>query len=308
MNSEGRPRAYDPANLAPSKLPTHIVGPTAANHTHTVIFIHGRGGSCSRFAEELLTHPLSDASSTLASVLPSYRWVFPTAEPRYCPIYQRKVPQWFEIQSMKDLHKRPDKQMDGIRASTEVLVKIMNEEIARLGEDRKKLFLCGVGQGGAIGVMTLLCHTSQLGPIGGFFGANCWLPFSDSIRKYLASSSGSSQIDHLTAGFLGEILGNTKTMSRSGRAQGLLRTPIFLTHSLDDSFVKPEMGRQAKGVLEAIGLKPEWKEYRGADKRGYWFKAPVQLEDIALFFERNGGVLVRETPMATWMDISILNP
>lgn len=270
--------------------PVHMIEPLA-EHTHTAIMIHGRGSSGPEFAEELFSSRLSGGNSSLRSLFPGWRWLFPSSQSLWSSTFQEEFPAWFEAHSLTDLDAKQDLKIEGIKQSTEFLLRIMNEEIERLQGARENLFLCGISQGGAIGLWTLLCYTSLGGNIGSFVGASCWLPFAEAIRQFLGNmpslaekSSEASPEEVEVSRFVASMTADVEaSLDRNGAAHSLLRTPIFLGHGTDDAYVDVALGRQARDVLAQLGLKAEWKEYTGADQEGHWFKEPEELDDIAKF-------------------------
>ncbi|OBT63717.1 hypothetical protein VE03_06191 [Pseudogymnoascus sp. 23342-1-I1] len=67
------------------------------------------------------------------------------------------------------------------------------------------------------------------------------------------------------------------------RLRGVLNTPVFLGHGVDDEMVGVDLGRQARKVLEQLGMEVEWKEYEGAELDGHWVKVPEEMDDISRF-------------------------
>jgi lysophospholipase II len=272
--------------------PVHIIEPLAGHtHTHTAIMIHGRGSSGPEFAEELFESKLSGGNSSLRSPLPGWRWVFPSSQSLWSSTFQEEFPAWFEAHSLTDVDARQDLQMEGIRQSTKFLARIMDEEIGRLRGARENLFLCGISQGGAIALWTLLCQKLPGGNIGGLVGASCWLPFAEAIRHFLGNvsdpaekASKSSPEEVEASRFVASMMADAKaSLAQRGAAHSLLRTPVFLGHGTDDAYIDVTLGRQVRDILAGVGLMAEWKEYTGADQEGHWFKEPEQLDDIAKF-------------------------
>lgn len=57
------------------------VAPSAA-HTHTVVFLHGRGDDARNFVASLLARCRDGRGRALVDVFASFRWVFPQAPVR----------------------------------------------------------------------------------------------------------------------------------------------------------------------------------------------------------------------------------
>jgi lysophospholipase II len=270
--------------------PLHIIEPVAGkSHTHTAIMIHGRGSTGPEFADELSSTPLSGEQRS--SRFPSWRWVFPSSQPIWNSVFEEEFPAWFEAHSLTDIDARQDLQMEGITLSTQYLVVLVNEEVDRLRGACENLFICGISQGGAIGLWTLLCQASPERRIGGFVGASCWLPFAEAIRQLFRNedktsyeSSKSLQVTQEARGFVSSLMSNTMaTLVHKDAARSWLDTPVLVGHGMDDAYVDPARGRQVEQVLEHLGFKVQWKEYSGAAQEGHWFKEPEQLDDITDF-------------------------
>ncbi|KAL2160758.1 hypothetical protein VTH06DRAFT_955 [Thermothelomyces fergusii] len=291
--------------------PVHVLEPQA-EHSHTIILLHGRGSTGEEFARDLLECRLS-SGTTLQAQLPTWRWVFPSAAELWSTAFQEAMPAWFEAHSLTDITARQDLQMAGIRDSVRYVTGLLEEETARLGGAAGRVVLGGISQGGAVAMWTLLCAGAGdvARRLAGFVGASVWLPFAENFERYyyLGKQNGTS---HGTKGddetMRDGVAGNdgddhvqdseadafVKTMTASAR-QAPLRcgaseagghpVPVFLGHGTDDAFVDVELGRQAARVLRTAGLKVLWKEYSGADQEGHWLKEPEELDDIVSFLE-----------------------
>lgn len=126
---------------------------------------------------------------------------------------------------------------------------------------------------------SLLCRKKG-DRLGGFVGASTWLPFAEDIREYLGKGVENSRGGGFVESMMSH-LGHLDTRARESR--GVLNTPVFLGHGVDDGTVDVELGRQAKNVLEQLGMEVEGKEYEGADLEGHWVKVPEEMDDIARF-------------------------
>ncbi|RMZ82044.1 hypothetical protein DV737_g2145, partial [Chaetothyriales sp. CBS 132003] len=126
-----------------TRLTIRVLEPTT-NHTHTAIFLHGRGDNATDFAEELFASNISDGTGAVASEartssapaptptlqtqFPSWRWVFPSAPLRWSTAFEEEFPAWFEAHSLSDITLREDLQMEGIRESVAEIVGILDDE------------------------------------------------------------------------------------------------------------------------------------------------------------------------------------
>ncbi|KIW13068.1 hypothetical protein PV08_08255 [Exophiala spinifera] len=277
----------------PTRLPVHVVEP-AATHTHTAIFLHGRGDNGSDFAEELFASGISDGTGVVASEtqtpapaqaptttlrtrFPLWRWVFPSAPNRWSTAFQ-------------------------------------------LGGAAQNVVLGGISQGAAVGLWALLGLLAPGQPgaeliprLGAFVGVSCWLPFVSAAGKYLpgvgvdepskegsipgsnvADSTTTDSITDITITYNGCSQDFVRSMLKGARilssiaSHGIrdhpfLTTPVFLGHGTDDAYVDVSLGRQTKEVLSGMGFQVTWKEYVGAEQEGHWYKEPEELDDIARF-------------------------
>ncbi|KAK0385615.1 hypothetical protein NLU13_6792 [Sarocladium strictum] len=255
----------------------HVVEPTAT-HTHTAIFLHGRGGTGVEFFEELEETTMTSKKS-LVQTLPGWRWVFPSSRELWNPVFKESIPAWFEAYSLTDITARQDLQTDGIREAVEYLTRICESEVKRLDGLASNVVLGGISQGGAIGLWTMLSLRSNA-PLKcptTFVGASTWLPFASDIEAVLDPEQDDPK-DSLGTEFVKAMIGPIDQTQK----------PIltFLGHGIDDAYVDVELGRQARDVLSRAGFITEWKEYSGAEQEGHWIKAPEEMDDIARFLQR----------------------
>ncbi|KAJ2992272.1 hypothetical protein NUW54_g7978 [Trametes sanguinea] len=83
------------------ELPILTIEPTAP-HTHTVVFLHGRGDDARHFSRTIALTPDSHGRA-LPAALPSFRWVFPQAPTRTCASSPGDSwPQWFDVWDVRD--------------------------------------------------------------------------------------------------------------------------------------------------------------------------------------------------------------
>lgn len=285
--------------------PAHVIDPQPDyEHTHTAVMLHGRGSGAEEFAEELMVSLLSDGRS-LREALPGWRWVFPSSRELWSATFEEHMPAWFEAHSLTDPAARQDLQMAGIEASVNYVRSVLEEERRRVGGRAERLVLGGISQGGAIGILTLLCEGDLGRGPGGFVGSSTWVPFGDNVERILGSSafaaasvssgdvveesvkSGAGDDSHTLTQkdataydpFVRRMIASDDGKPRSS-SSGIA---VLLGHGLDDAYVDVELGRQAARVLSQAGHGVDWREYSGAEQEGHWFQVPNQMDHVCEF-------------------------
>ncbi|KAI1497998.1 Alpha/Beta hydrolase protein [Biscogniauxia marginata] len=249
--------------LSTVSLPPHNL------HTHTVIFLHGRGSGAHEFGTSLLeSHDRRGRS--LQHIFPSVRWVFPEADPSYAERFAGEVPQWFDIWSLINPDERRELQVEGLRDNTGKLIRLIQREASRVG--LRNVVLAGHSQGCTLAVHALLNYPA---PAPGEDEAE------DRMCAFVGLSSWMSLGVHSPQGSRDALaLGGAVPSDTIYR-----RTPVFLSHSVDDNVVLIEQGRRLRDVLRAYGMNVTWKEYeRGA----HWIHGSQTVEDIVNFLQTQG--------------------
>ena len=252
----------------------HVHEPTQA-HTHTAVLLHGRGSTGEEFAEELAETLMADGK-TIMQALPSWRWVFPSSRELWSPVFEERMPAWFQAYSLTDITARQDLQTDGIRDSVKHIEEVWEAEVERLNGLASKVVLGGISQGGTVGIWTMLSIKSKQPTLrpAAFIGASTWLPFAADIEHALNRNNKESE-NRIGSDFVKSII------SQNAKAQAPM--PVFLGHGTDDAYVDVELGRQARDVLSRVGWTVDWNEYSHADQEGHWLKGPEEVDDIVLF-------------------------
>jgi len=175
--------------LPPSKTTT-VVEPLGGDHTHTVIFLHGRE-DFGTYMAEILDDKSSDGR-TLPEKFPSTRWIFPTANIRFSARRKEELcissfpslageeftSQWFDVWDVRDPDEKAELGIPGLQESIKQIVDIIQEEAEMVPMDR--IILGGLSQGCATAILTLLSSGLNLG---GFIGWCGWLPLQRSIEE-----------------------------------------------------------------------------------------------------------------------------
>jgi len=256
-------------------------------HTHTVVFLHGRGDNATDFAASLRFSRTS-TNLTLFQALPSFRWVFPQAPTRKCAssrdIWPQCMPrsrsrrctpqreaqtdheiQGFDVWNVGDFAEREDLQAEGLKKVVPALRRLLGAEAARLDGRWDRVVLAGISMGGATGAHVLF-NLDVPGPrpgLAAFLGFSCRCPFAG---RTLADMRAVLRLDAVPA-----------------HADVLRNTPVLLEHCGDDPLVLVGNGRGMRDALVGFGASVEWREYQAG---GHWFNAPRGMDDVVEFVTR----------------------
>ncbi|CAM1509844.1 Fc.00g001790.m01.CDS01 [Cosmosporella sp. VM-42] len=246
-----------------------VIIPPSTPHTHTVIFLHGRGDTAANFAYSL-RYSLSSTSRTLITTFPSTRWVFPQPG-------RDRMNQWFNVYNVQDFSEREDVQAAGLRESVEGVRRVVKREVEVLGGRWDRVVLAGISQGAATSVHTLL---------------NLDIPISkDEKGQSVPRGLGALLCFSARMPFPGRSLAETRAMLNLEGVpdddQVFRDTPILLEHCADDPLVLVNNGRGLRDTLQGFGADVTWKEYTDG---GHWFKAPEGIDDAIGFLERALGI------------------
>ena len=235
-------------------------------HTHTVVFLHGRGDTAKMFSRSLLMSPSTHHASLFAA-FPSFRWVFPQAPMRRCASSPDTWPQWFDVWNVRNFADREDLQAEGLKEVVPAIRGMLANEAALLGGRWDRVVLAGISMGAATGVHVLLnldVPAAEGGKIAAFIGFSCRCPF---VGR--------------------DLQGMRKILELQGVPGGddvVRRTPVLLEHCIDDPLVLVQNGRAMRDTLRGLGsCVVEWREYPDG---GHWFNSPVGMDDAVEFLKR----------------------
>ncbi|KAI0096027.1 phospholipase/carboxylesterase family protein [Nemania sp. FL0031] len=230
-------------------------------HTHTVVFLHGRGDHAKFFASSL-RRSCDSKNRNLVDAFPTFRWVFPQAP-------MRKVanapgnptfPQWFDVWDSRDFTENEGHQAIGLKEVIPVFRKMLADEAALLGGRWDRIVLAGISMGAATGAH-LLFNLSE--PLGAFMGFSGRCPFAGGslaeIRKVLGLEDVPDHDDVLR------------------------KTPVLLEHCVNDPVAPIRIGRGLRDTLRGFGCQVEWREYPDG---GHWFHSPAGMDDAVEFLEK----------------------
>ncbi|KAH7144359.1 Alpha/Beta hydrolase protein [Dactylonectria estremocensis] len=250
---------------------TDFTVPSSVPHTHTVVFLHGRGDKPRNFASSLLRSRDSQDRS-LYEAFPSIRWVFPA--PAAAAPNERQC-QWFDVYSVVDFADHEDVQMPGLRVSVDLTRNVLEREAAALDGRWDRIVLAGISQGAATGVHTLLNLSIPSPPgqesiprgLAAFLSFSARLPFTG---RNLAATRAVLSLDDVPTH--NDVLRNT---------------PMLLEHCVDDGLVLVTHGRALRDSLKTFGADVGWREYPDG---GHWFNSPTGMEDAVVFLEKALGI------------------
>ncbi|KAL9620045.1 MAG: hypothetical protein Q9160_005423 [Pyrenula sp. 1 TL-2023] len=116
-----------------------VVLPTS-RHTHTIIFLHGRGSNAAEFASEIFESQASDRR-LLTEIFPGIKWVFPDAPRQWSKIEQTITYQWFDIVSVQQPNQHKETQEPGLKQSVGIILDILKTEAEDTKITMDRIFL-----------------------------------------------------------------------------------------------------------------------------------------------------------------------
>lgn len=164
-------------------------------HTRTAILFHEAGATGTLLAKTFLKAKPSDGQN-LPSKFPGWRWVFPRAPGTLYNAWDGSR-FWFNITSIEDIREERENQLPGLKSSVRILLSLIESEIRLLDGRAHRVFICGVGQGMATALWTLLCSPIRLANLGlgGLVGFSGYLPFCTDINAVLLMNYARSGTD-----------------------------------------------------------------------------------------------------------------
>ncbi len=201
------------------EVPVTVEVTSGTSPEGSVIWLHGLGASGHDF-EPIV--PDLDLAGRL-----SLRFVFPHAPVRPVTINGgMSMRAWYDILT---LDRGGPQDEAGIRASSELLVQLLEREHAR-GIPYEKIVLAGFSQGGAIALHTALRFEQRLA---GLMALSTYLPLQSTVEV--------------------EVIDNSAAQTRD--------LPIFIAHGTFDPMLPLALGQHTLKVLTAAGYNPQWHDY-----------------------------------------------
>lgn len=155
---------------------------------------------------------------------PALRFIFPNAPHRPVTCNGGYVMRaWYDIVSLAPGARQIDEA--GLLESRAFVRQLIEREAAR-GVPSERIILAGFSQGGAVAYLSALTHPT---PLAGVIALSTYIPSARLMTAELAEENR--------------------------------HVPIFAAHGTDDDVVSLELGEQARAMLQALGLAPEWRTY-----------------------------------------------
>ncbi|KAJ1323187.1 lysophospholipase II [Microdochium nivale] len=280
---------------------TYIVEPTTV-HTQSIILLHGLGDNGRNFGTLLLQSGVTSAGYTLLQLLPSARFIFPSAKRRRSSAFKRAMlTQWFDVARLPDPEYRKETQLQGLAESAALLEPLVRDEVGKVGADN--VILGGISNGSAMSMSLLM----TLGyPLGGYIGLCSYLPYQKDILEAVSDeihddndpfSNDEEEAAEKTPAvkmleFEQDLLGVHAPVGTLSDDSTSVATPVFLGHGELDEKKPPAIGRAAAETLRACGFDVIWRLY---EDLGHCYKVPDEFDDIVDFIEMKVGWEVSRT-------------
>lgn len=218
-------------------------------HTHTVIFLHGRGSDAQTFHSELFETQDSDGKY-FKDLFPGVRWVLPRAQKSWSKLDKEEICQWFEMSSVQRPQEDFEAQKPGLWESVTRILAVLKEEAELVG--LQHIIVAGISQGCATAIFTLLASGVR---VGGFIGIAGWMPLAKELQD----------------------------VSRvPGRSVDVLQTPVLLQHCRDDDVMPLTNGEDLAMRLEDMGMQVQWQSF---DTGGHWLNEPEGMDAVVQFIK-----------------------
>ncbi|KAL6882899.1 Phospholipase/carboxylesterase/thioesterase [Trichoderma longibrachiatum] len=202
-----------------------IVIEPLAEHTATVIFLHGLGDT-----PEILFGPIEHWRGN--GQVDHVKFVLP-----YAPVISftakggEYMSAWFDMKvyngSLDAL--QSDEDVAGIFAGRDYIQSLITDEIGA-GTPAERILLAGFSQGGVVAALAGLTYPESLA---GIVLLSAWLPLIDSFGGYIPEEDANKE------------------------------TPIFLGHGVEDRVVTPELAKKSRDALAGMGFAISWDVYPG---------------------------------------------
>ncbi|KAL2061763.1 hypothetical protein VTL71DRAFT_7141 [Oculimacula yallundae] len=267
--------------------------PCSTEHTHTIVLLHPHDRFAPAFGSDILVTQASDGR-TLRELFPSWKWIFPAATTKYCPLANAQRPLWFQRWSA-GIPPPTLVEIEGLAESIREILFIIRKEAKLV--PLKRIILGGVSHGCVTAMFAMLFGGTKLG---GFVGYGGWLPNRNKFLE-IVENKGTIMVDEiLMVGELRKMLlldSPRQDIERLGYnpmslmdlslepllEHRLTHTPVFMAHSKQDIVAPVDLGQEAYSALRTIGFLAVWKRYQGG---GNWIKEPQRVDDLVNFLRK----------------------
>ncbi|KAI2467917.1 phospholipase/carboxylesterase [Annulohypoxylon bovei var. microspora] len=253
---------------------TYVAGPQDPNnHTHTIIFLHGRDSECEEFAGEFFESEASipvGQPRTLLDRLLNVRWVFPLAPVLPSARFGGAMSQWFDMWSVENPEEQAELQKEGLQMSVGAILEVIRQEEKLV--PRQNIFLGGISQGFATALATFFSDGQGLA---GLIGLCSWMPLNGVANSLIAPKQDETALfNALQDAYLSQP--DVKRVD----PVAIKPTPVFLGHAEDDEVVPIQNGKQMRDILHNLNLEVNFHEYQDG---GHWINEPEGVDDIVDF-------------------------
>lgn len=138
-------------------------------HSHSLIFLHGRGDTGSNFGSLFFVSP-SSSDFTLAQLYGRVKWIWPTTKVRFSSRFRCHINQWFDVHSLAQPETWSDLQLEGLREAVHFVHGLIRDEMDA-GIPPERIMIGGISQGCATALHVVLSFERRLG---GFVGIAGW--------------------------------------------------------------------------------------------------------------------------------------
>ncbi|KAM0252347.1 hypothetical protein ACHAQJ_007785 [Trichoderma viride] len=194
-----------------------------AEHTATIIFIHGLGDKPETLYEPIEHWRGKGNVDNVKFVLPYAPIIAFTAQS------SAFMPAWFDIKVYDGSPDAllTDEDVTGILASRDYIQSLIKAEISA-GIPSERIMLAGFSQGGVVAVLAGLTFPQRLA---GIVMLSAWLPLAETFMEHVPEENPNQE------------------------------TTIFLGHGVEDRMVTLGLAKRSRDALTAMGFSMSWDVY-----------------------------------------------
>lgn len=275
--------------LTPTSMPLTI--DPSDTHTHTIIFLHGRGSTPSQLAAALTRETPDSRGRSLVQALPTVRWVFPappaSAEDPPTPnpastaaaAAAHHGTEWFPPRQRAQ-------QLSGLRSSVSAIRHLIVDEASRTDGRHDCVIVMGFSQGAIVASHVLLHHDRPLAAVLCISG-RLLSPAPPSLaemrcllREPLTPVNDDADAKPLVNGYVHDE-------PDDDGVNAIRQTPVLVQHCAADLVSPVENGKALRDALRRFGADVTWEEFPGG---GHWMNTPRGVDGIINFLADEVGV------------------